>query len=198
MLTILLATDDSSRRPTRHLCSLPPPLRLKILNIMGHFWLVRGNWHTEGLNFATILFSFLPFTFSSFRTPPQLSFCSFSWLNVNPSMYSPVHPSLAASVVQFPVPGTFCSHPETNLDRIGKWVCWLQRTTLPLRSTQSVFLSVFACWSHAALEILKSEVHLCNPKWERFEFHFSVHFQIRYIYLSWQLHATHVFWSVRL
>lgn len=87
MLTILLATDDSSRQPTRHLCSFPPPLRLKILNIMGHFWLVRGSWHIEELNFSTILFPFLPLVLSSFLH--LVLSCSSSRHNVNPLTYSP-------------------------------------------------------------------------------------------------------------
>lgn len=99
MLTILLATDDSSRQPTRHLCSFPPPLRLKILNIMCHFWLVRGDCNTEELNFAAILFSFLPFTLPSLS---PLSFCcSSSWNNAKPSMNGLMDLTFGAGNVQF-------------------------------------------------------------------------------------------------
>lgn len=136
MLTTLLATDDSSSQPTRHLCSFPPPLRLKILNIMGNFWLVIGNWHTEELNFTTILFSFFFLLHFHPSATPHLFLA--------PPVVMWTHHSIGQriSLLLLLLFNFHLQELSVNNQRWSrwKWGCWFERITLvPIRSNSSVF-----------------------------------------------------------
>lgn len=147
MLTTLLATDDSSSQPTRHLCSFPPPLRLKILNIMGNFWLVIGNWLTERLNFTTILFSFFSSCTFILPPPPPISFLLLRLL---------CEPIIQISLLLLLLFNFHLQQLSVNTQRYDrwKWGCWLEAITLvPIRSKSSVFHSFRAVAN--ILEILK-------------------------------------------
>lgn len=174
MLTIVLATDDSSRRPTRHLCSFPPPLRLKILNIMDHFWLVRGNCHIEEFNFATLLFWFDSLSASP-PSAPKPSLAPPVWHDVNPSLYSPTDlTTLLTGIMQFPSAGTFCKQLK-----IVKWklYCWFQITTAATQ-VNIICLPLFSCSSQ---NFTNTEVISYTPQPEILRdfsanVHLSVHF----------------------